>query len=166
MEKTRLMGLSECEKLFKVNKRTIQRWAEDVPEMRSTDGVYDALEIALYMIGELNKPGTTDKKSNEMGQLAIKKMKAQVKLLEREAALKDLDLKERKGTLVVYAKINREYTELVTRARQRLLPLAKKLCNRLSIMTSVPEIEHLLANEIHEALVELGGGVDDGEPDI
>jgi phage terminase Nu1 subunit (DNA packaging protein) len=80
---------------------------------------------------------------------------AKARLAAARASLAELQLQERQGDVVDAAQVTRVVTAMIAQSRMRLLAIPTRVAPRLCMAKSVTEAEQMIAEAIHEALIDL-----------
>jgi phage terminase Nu1 subunit (DNA packaging protein) len=77
------------------------------------------------------------------------------RLAAAKASLAELQLQERQGEVVNAAQVTRVVTAMIAQSRQRLLTIPSRVAPRIAMANSVTEVEQMIAEAIHDALIDL-----------
>lgn len=132
--------------------RTIQDWGQNEIIPRDGNGKYEAIAAVRRRVQELEEKvsrGTTQ-------NLQERKLLAQAEKLEAEARLLELNLSERRGELVEAAAIERDWVDLITRTKTRMLGIPAAIARTLADETDVEQVQAILTDQIRKALIAMG----------
>lgn len=91
----------------------------------------------------------------EIDEAKITMAEAQRREAVAKAKQRELDLMEREGKLLAAEDVEREWSSIVSAARNRLLLMAAKLAPRIAMVSDVRECQALIEKEVREALQKL-----------
>lgn len=151
---------------YGVDLRTVQRWAKTGLIERLERDSYVLASADLYFIdklrGDISKMSATSL-DQDANNLPAKKLQAEIRKLEAEAAIKELDLEERKGGLVAYGEAKNTFGNVLMQAKSKFLSIPARLSLELSGMSDPRLIAALLQSVIDEALNDLSAGLKQGD---
>ena len=147
---------------YGVDLRTVQRWAKSGLIERLERDSYVLASSDLYFInklrGDIDRFSATSLDENS-DNLPARKLRAEIRKLEAEAAIKELDLEERKGTQVSFVDVVKDFGNVIMNVRSKFLSIPARLSLELSGMTDPRLIAALLQSVIDEALNDLSEGL-------
>jgi hypothetical protein len=106
------------------------------------------------------RPGAGRKKNMEVVGAYEAYNKARAKREIHNARIAEYEEKQIAGTLVEAEAVKHAWQALISNARARLLTVPRKMAPLVTGKKSVNEIEGILTDAIHEALLELAGNGD------
>lgn len=131
--------------------RNIENWAK-LGDVETGNGGYEFVSAAQNYVKKLKAQVA---KSKHIHNLTDPKTQAEVRKLNAEADIKELQRDEMKGELVNKSEIVAAYQDLVIRCRAKMLALPSRVTSQLVDMDDPLQIEGLLSDVVDEALNEL-----------
>lgn len=142
------LSREEIAKVFRRTPRTIQNWFTRSGFPRNADKSYSAFDCLNWAIEKA-------KQGEPAGQESLESQKWLAEFRRHRAALAQLDLKEREGSLISRQQSIDWLVSLITEAKHAFLWLPRRLAPALASITEPRKIESLLKDEIYSVLRKL-----------
>lgn len=140
----------EVANLVGVHSRSVENWSNNKYILKTDEG-YPL--IAAFQHALKNERDRSDRAKSKEGADALRD--AQIRKTNAEAELRELEIEEKKGTLIPLTEALDEFKDGLARCRSKMTALPTRLALELSSVTDPKQISHLLTVAIDEALDEL-----------
>lgn len=154
-----LASAEELSLMFDVDQRTLQRWAQQGRIVKVSRNSYDLASVAVTRLADYAAEVRDLKEKlrhrDDKSDLTMRKLAANVRIAEADAAMRELDLKIKDGSLLDFDAASKALSNTLVSCRNKILGIPSKLALQLSGMKDALAIQSLLTGELSEALNEL-----------